>query len=154
MTNRDEFEARISTVHWSWFNWSLTLSIPRVPGPKWNGFLRGTDPDESFMEWMSEIRDAYRSGPHAEHIQFIRVKETRELGEVLQHVLIYGVPSEHRKEWQLRWWGITAGAAWERKIGGEMKNLIRYFHYKKRFDVEFGIDYQSDYCRATGPQER
>lgn len=148
MNSRQEFEDMLERAQRNWFDWFVTLSIPRVAGPKWNGCYRGTDPGESFQEWMGEIRDSHGRGPKASDVFFVRVEERRGAGNAVEHVILSGVPAVARNFWRHRWWEITAGAAWERPVDGEIHRLIRYFFYKKRFDVEFSIGYESEYCRA------
>jgi hypothetical protein len=148
MRDSDEFEQNVWFVERGFWSWFVTLKFPLDVSPKYTA-TRYEDEEEAFKVWFGEAR--FESYPHARcPVQFIRVIEKKETGDVLFHVLLRGIPEEMQRFWRFRWWELTSGGAWDRRLENKMDGLIRYFFYKKSYDVEFCIRWpDSTYCKAS-----
>lgn len=144
MGDRDEFERcmeLIGTNRWTWF---LTLKFPLEVSPKYKA-NREENEEDAFRVWVDEAGNEHGRGS----IQFVRVIEKRETGDILFHVLLDGIPEHMQRFWRYRWWELTSGAAWDRQLDNRIEGLIRYFFYKKNCSVEFDVGWAETFCKAA-----
>jgi hypothetical protein len=143
MRDRDEFESCMELVraeNWWWF---ITLKFQREVSPKYRA-NRYESPEDAFKVWLEEANDEFGMG----RIQFVRVIEKGETGDILFHLLVKGIFENRLRFWQYRWWQLTSGAAWNRQLDDRIQGLIRFFFYKKKCDVEFSLGSTEAFCEA------
>jgi hypothetical protein len=129
---------------WTWFP---TLKFPRVVDPEYTA-QRYENPEEAFMVWMDEIQGEHGRGPDKTLVQYVRVIEHRENGDVLFHVLLDGIPEKIQWHWKQRWADLTSGSAWNRRFDKNVEGLIKYLFYKVHCDIEYSIRGTETLCRA------
>jgi len=128
------------------------MKFPRVVSPKYPA-IRCEGAEEAFMVWIGEANGVYGRGPGKSPIPYVRVIEKTETGDVLLHVLLDGVPEQMQSFWRRRWWELTSGAAWDRRLDARTEGLIRCLFYKQKCDVEYSIRCISTFCDAAKADE-
>ena len=125
---------------WDWF---LTLKYPRTITPKYR-WKRNENPEDAFAERIHELLSEHRFG-----ISYVRVIERRDDGDILYHVLLRDIPEEFwQRHWRWRWYELTAGAAWDRRLDAGIERLIMYFFYRLHCDVEYSDGWIATLCQA------
>jgi hypothetical protein len=140
----EDRETCFKTIRDGWWDWFLTLKFPPTPSPKYHA-VRYEDPEDAFMEWFDEIQSEHGEGSC---LPYVRVIERRENGDVLFHVLLHGVPEGIQRHWRMRWWELSAGAAWDRKLDAGIEKLFAYLFYKVHCDIEYGTFMDAILCKA------
>jgi hypothetical protein len=131
MDNRSEIDACLEFVRQGPWDWFVTLKHPREKSPKcwWD---RYGDAEEAFMQWIAEVEREHGG-------QYVSIIEKRESGDTLFHVLLHGVPDDRlERHWRWRWFELSGGAAWDRRLDGGVDRLVGYFIRKLHCDVEYG----------------
>jgi hypothetical protein len=131
----DEIDECLKFVRDGWWTWFVTLKYPRIGSPRYTAH-RYENPEEAFQVWLDEMTSEHGGG---ESLSYVRVIEPRENGDVLFHVLLRDVPEETQRHWRWRWYELTAGGAWNRRMNGPLDGLIRFFLLRLRLKVEYSI---------------
>jgi hypothetical protein len=136
MDSLDEVEMCFEFVRDGMWDWFLTLKHPREIAPKYTA-KRYENAEEAFMVWMDEMASEHGGGSG---ISYVRVIEKRDTGDILFHVLLRDVPEEFwQRQWKRRWYELSAGSAWDRRLDAGIERLIQYLFYRVRCDIEISI---------------
>jgi len=138
MYGDDDLERCFNFVRDGSWDWFLILKYPRTITPKYR-WRRYDNPEDAFAVLIDEM-----TSDHGFGISYVRAIERRDDGDILYHVLLRDIPEDCWRHWRWRWYELTAGAAWDRRLDVGIERLIKYFFYRLHWDVEY-----SNYGHAT-----
>ena len=127
---------------WTWF---VTLKYPKEKSHKHQG-SRASSAEVAFECWTTEM---LMGNGTRELDSYLCAIERRNNGDTLFHVLLFkGSNDQELSNWRWRWFEISGGSSWERRLDSKIVGLFRHFFFKVHCDIEYNIAGESALFRA------